>query len=342
MTSRLYDLVLDQDWKNVIEHVHRNPTDAYYQDEDTGETPLYLACQYSPPLPAIVALVKAAPSVVTLPQTRNRDTPLHIAAFYRLSIDVWRFLLQAADTNNHHNVLLESKWNTTPLDALCDGFRAVEGKEGRIPEDTQWEMIRILLLPRHVATDCASSTRDVLQVLARLGPKQCPSKVLRIAVQQYEKECNGREATSECTTIERLPPRSPRLLMDYLPAPRCVAVPKKNCFFLEQFLRLEASLLPLMRESATGRSPLHLALAVGHTWREGVDALCSVHSGAVEEKDPVSGLFPFQLAAVPNNNNTNNRGCSHTGRNELLEVETIFELLVTRSQVFVTLLSSKQ
>jgi hypothetical protein len=49
-----------------------------------------------------------------------------------------------------------------------------------------------------------------------------------------------------------------------------------------------------------GRYPLHLALASGKTWDGGIRELVTSYPDAVREADPVTGLFPFHLAATVN------------------------------------------
>ena len=75
----LYDLVLDRNWLAVVSHCEMYPQDAAYSDPDTfGETPLYLAMNWNPPLFAVRALIKANPDATS--QARPTIAPTIMAA----------------------------------------------------------------------------------------------------------------------------------------------------------------------------------------------------------------------------------------------------------------------
>ena len=80
--SELYDLVLDLDWNRVMAHCQQSPQDAQFQEGDGLETPLYLACQWNPPLPVIQALIQANPQALLLTSREHRDLPLHMISRY--------------------------------------------------------------------------------------------------------------------------------------------------------------------------------------------------------------------------------------------------------------------
>ena len=76
--SDLYDAVLDLDWEKVVEHCRDYPRDAQFQEGDNLETPLYLACQWHPPLHVIQALIEAHPPALQWTSREFRDLPLHM------------------------------------------------------------------------------------------------------------------------------------------------------------------------------------------------------------------------------------------------------------------------
>ena len=57
-----------------------------------------------------------------------------------------------------------------------------------------------------------------------------------------------------------------------------------------------------MKVNKKGRLPLHLALESGKTLDNGVDALVEAFPESVRMRDPVTLLYPFQMAAVKRNN----------------------------------------
>lgn len=92
-------------------------------------------------------------------------------------------------------------------------------------------------------------------------------------------------------------------------------------------------------DAKTRRIPLHVALAEGkRTWRTGIAALVAAAPETVEWKDGRTLLYPFQLAAVSENDNnviTNSQGLAmkknkHRDNRsyELAKLETIFCLLI--------------
>ena len=71
-----------------------------------------------------------------------------------------------------------------------------------------------------------------------------------------------------------------------------------------------------------GRLALHTAISVGKRhWATGVEALLAAEPAACQERDPVTGLRPFQLAAVT-------LLATQQGGSEAESVDTIFRLLL--------------
>jgi len=93
-----------------------------------------------------------------------------------------------------------------------------------------------------------------------------------------------------------------------------------------------------------GRFPIHLALATGKTWNEGVQSLIITFPQCLEMKDPVTKLYPFMLAAVntdpqaPCSSETFGGGLRFFTEKELnlndevslCHLNTIFELLLAK------------
>ena len=50
---------------------------------------------------------------------------------------------------------------------------------------------------------------------------------------------------------------------------------------------------------AAGTHPLVMALKNGRTWDTGVECLIRQNPSCLSERDPSTGLYPFQLAALP-------------------------------------------
>ena len=113
--SDLYDLVLDLDWPAVIHHCRHHPHDALFQDGDTGETPLYLACQWSPPLDVLQALLDANPSACLWTSREHGDVPLHMLCRYATTtVD----MVRACVTPYPASACLPTKYGKTALHVL--------------------------------------------------------------------------------------------------------------------------------------------------------------------------------------------------------------------------------
>lgn len=337
-SSALFDLVCDRDWNTAVSHVNSRPIDAAFQDGDCDETPLYLACQLDPPVEAISAIVAAYPSVVSLPQTRNRDCPLHIACRYRASTKVLRVLVEA----DSRAVLALSKWGATPLTALCDGFAAAKSHGMSVDEDTQWERIELILMAidKQRKEDCMTNHRDgeplpenramsVFHAIARLGPRLCPRRVLRLAV--------SRRATLSSLSADKTRRSLP--FHSFLSAPFCHRQEAKNRSFFGTFLnilRCDESSPSFEGIAHSGRSSLHVALVNGHSWFGGVELLVKADPGAIERKDPVSLLYPFMMSAT---DFVDGNGCC---KKDAKTVETTFMLLSARPHVLAGCLLDQQ
>jgi hypothetical protein len=138
-TSHLHDLVLDLNWSQMERHVLQYPLDAQYRSADANETPLYLALEIGfPPVSTVQALLRAYPEAAILPQTKNRDLPIHLVCrFGQTTIKYAILKALLMDINNASNGIqghkqflpsvhanARSRYGHTPLSALADSFLA--------------------------------------------------------------------------------------------------------------------------------------------------------------------------------------------------------------------------
>lgn len=68
-----------------------------------------------------------------------------------------------------------------------------------------------------------------------------------------------------------------------------------------------------------GRLPMHVAVECGLHWMDGMKEIVEANMSAISVIDPISGLYPFQMAACSNyssNNNMNMSICSSDGDEE--------------------------
>jgi len=154
----LYDLVLDLNWDRVIQHCQEHPHDAAFQDFDTSESPLYLACQWSPPLAAIQALIAANPKALSWTSREHRDVPLHsICRYPTTSVEV----LQAFVEPDPSTALLPTKYGKTSLQVLWQFARPECIKENRVPAlDEEQEQVDIFWAKMNLLVDAVAKSRQ--------------------------------------------------------------------------------------------------------------------------------------------------------------------------------------
>jgi hypothetical protein len=342
--SDLWDMVLDMKWDRVIEHTHRAPQDAAWQDGHWDETPLYLACQQSSPLPVIQAIVRAHPAALLVPSRANHDVPLHIACRYQAPVEVLDELLRDFPETS----LEQTRWGSLPIMALWE-FRS---KEMSFDEEKQfWEKVRILLLavarcrenPRfqdeHFALSASSSTRQfqnrsstlqrswnkeasdeelqqllVLHAAVSLGALRCPIEILQHVLQRWSDQFNVKDQWGQLPLHIAVGPSS------WSSATRRKYKPREQPF-IQLLLQAypEAASIPMMFVDH-GRYPLHSAIANRHSWSGGVQELFLAAPHVLLVQDPWTKLYPFQLAAIP-------------VRDTVVELDTIYHLLRARPDI---------
>ena len=281
-SCELLDLVIDMDWDRVVHHVRDNPQDATWQDGDGLETPLYLACQHNAPVHAIRALLAAHPRAVTTP-SRRRDIPLHIACRSGASIKVLEALLE----HNPHTALAETKWGSGALAALCESFR----HQRDVDMEFRTQKVLVLLRAAAKAKHCYTDDGEQLLVHAAvsLGSRGCPDSVLNLVLREFPHQLflYDRMGRLPLHLVIRPTSWSKQLRRRYKPRERHAMV---------QLLQRHPD---AARVKFGNRFPLHIAVSNGHQWDEGVRELFRAYPQAIGSPDPVSKLWPFQLAAIP-------------------------------------------
>jgi len=89
-----------------------------------------------------------------------------------------------------------------------------------------------------------------------------------------------------------------------------------------------------MKVNKKGRLPLHLALESGKTLNNGVDALVEAFPESVRMRDPVTLLYPFQMAAVKRVDTTDTK---NSGEVDLAITNAIFILLLEAPELVATI-----
>lgn len=343
-SSDLWDLVLDMDWPRVVLHARSEPQDANFLEGHWHETPLYLACQHDPPVEALRAVIEAHPESVQICSRENRDLPIHIACRYQADASILEALLK-----DYPKTATETtKWGRTPIMTLWDS-RTNKMNEN----DDFWNKVLIILRAAarsHAINrdyfcgiccsmvDCADSNNsDVdsnkqlsptlavgkeeqiffVHAAVSLGAKGCPIEVLSYVMEKYPKQVFQRDERGH------LPLHIAIQNVSWSKHKRRRLKPKEKPF-LTYLLKAYPGSARERINSDHGRYPLHSAVANGHSWLQGVKDIFLAAPEVLIVRDPVTGLFPFQLAGIQV---AEDKAC------DIDNLETVYQLLKARPDV---------
>mmetsp|Transcript_22136 Transcript_22136/g.54780 ORF Transcript_22136/g.54780 Transcript_22136/m.54780 type:complete len:417 (+) Transcript_22136:129-1379(+) len=340
-SSDLWDLVLDMDWPKVVQHAKSQPQDADFLEGHYHETPLYLACQHDPPLEALRAVIAAHPESVQIASTENRDLPIHIACRYQAGTEILKALLK----DYPETAAGMTKWGWTPIMTLLESRAKQMNDDG---DDDFWEKVLVLL--RAVArsrlmnidpfddigcnkVNGANSKNSkqlssvpvanpeehifFVHAAASMGARGCPIEVLSHVMEKYPMQVFQRD--EQC----HLPLHVAIQKITWSKHRKRRLKPKEKPF-LESLLNAYPGSARERIYSDHHRYPLHSAIANGHSWSQGVREIFLAAPECVIVRDSCTGLFPFQLAAVPIIEEK-----SYSNDN----LETVFQLLRARPDV---------
>ena len=318
-SDELWDLVLDRDWEGAINHASSYPQDAKFQDGHWDETPLYLSLQFQPPASLIRAIILAYPAAVSIKSRENQDLPVHLACRYQAPIDV----LQELVTNFPATVLEQTRWGKTPLMLLFE-FKTPTalGKEF-------WAKVILLLNAAahsnngnsNTANDSNNESKDsplLVHSAVSLGARCCPIEVLEYVIEKYPDDVAKRDKDGKLplhiaigptswskTTKRKYKPREQSFITRLLQAnPTAARATLEVAKTIHEYDRGERDASIHKNEARiisvqVQRYPLHTALSNRHCWTGGIRELLLAAPDVLTIRDPITKLYPFQLAAVP-------------------------------------------
>ena len=269
-------------WERVINHARQRPIDASFSDGHWEETPLYLACQQSPPPEAVKAIVKAYPKALLIVSRANLDLPLHIACRYQVPVKVLEELLRDFPIT----ATRQTRWGITPIQALWE-FKP------QILDETFWEKIILILsaIARYrqnslqeeeeeeekdetirssndkVADDIGREEEELLvHAAVSLGSLSCPIEVLRYVIEKYPDQVYQKDKMGQSPLHIAVGPTqySETTKRKYKPRERDVVstLLEKNPNAARETLLCNYN-----------RYPLHIALTNRHTWFGGIQEI---------------------------------------------------------------------
>jgi len=357
-TSDLWDFVVDLDWPKVIQHAKEFPNDAEWTDGHWHETPLYSACQSNPPLDVIQAIIAAYPHALLCPTRGNKDLPIHIACRYQCSQSILEELLlwnpaTAIEQTRWGKTPIMALWEFRSKGPPNDHHRDGQNILTYMDDDT-WEKVLIILkavarfreestlyqddnnvieqqprkkrLRKMVVKNNKNTTEDeiidesicgsnehIVHAAVSLGSLGCPLPVLVRTIHSFPDQVYQRDHNGELPLHLAVGPT------DWNPSTRRQYMPREQDI-ISLLLTTYPEAASVSNQNDHGRYPLHSAISNRHTWNGGVECLFRAAPEVVLMRDPVTKLFPFQLAAVPI-------------RDSKVDLETVYMLLRSQPDV---------
>jgi len=302
-----------------------SPKELLLKEKRRGFTPLHLACMDRAPLGVLEMLVKKSPESVKV-KDGERCTPLHrlLSAHAHSLTSLQRFLKCKTDSpklegtnaevwskvltlipgvNIHNNYGLIHK----VVEAGAPGIvlqlaLKLHPEQAAIPDSEG-------LLPIHVAAMAPPVKCGIEGIMKR---RRRIENAWRECMEEDDEETFDTRSTAEASSLsfesrhhnfatsaaERLEEGEQTTLVTHSVGESC----GDSCSDCDGSRQLEC-VLSIYKEAAckkapNGQLPIHRALSAGKTWTHGIGALVQSCPYTVEVRDPLSGLFPFALAAV--------------------------------------------
>jgi len=299
--------------------INAGPPDAAFIQNQDGNTPLHLAilCSASPDM---LQIMLATGSRAACIKNNAGLTPLALALAHGTSIATLRLILKACPEavhvrDNMNTSTIQFAWNL-----MIAGAKAEEEKDGT---DTQHQ--------EYNQTDRSASNINTLALCARSSSLVGDSRLwmgkidllLRAAFHGVAENqgiprkrrwravhaaCNGGTCPFDVLAFSlQILPNEIRVRNEdgNLPLHIAASAPPYESTIPAELapgrpihLLLSRSPQGAMQVNRKGRLPIHLALESGKALDNGVDALVDAFPESVRMRDPVTLLYPFQMAAV--------------------------------------------
>ena len=285
---------------------------------NSGLTPLALALAHGTPIATLRLILKACPEAV---HVRDNNETSTIQFAWDLMIAGAKVEENVTDSSfQEHNQTDQSASNINTL-ALCARSSGLVG-------DSRLWMGKIDLLLRAAFHGVAENRsipnkRKWRAVHAACNGGTCPFDVLAFSLQILPGE------TKVFNEDGNLP-----LHIAASAPPYETTVPPELAPGRPIHLLLNRSPEGAMKVNEKGRLPLHLALESGKTLENGVDALVEAFPESVRMRDPVTLLYPFQMAAVKRKGLVDTT--ENSGEVDLAITNAIFILLLEAPELVTT------
>ena len=302
--KELYGLCVKRNWHKVERVCQSKPESAKYRG-DEGSTPLHEACKCRPSVRVVQSLLAAYKAATDLPNAKN-ELPLHLACRYNASVSVLKELVKASPTSASYrtssnvtavNILCQARVNTETNHVTTNASAVVWHTQKSDLQEVNyrslfWQKVQVLL--EAVATHRQSNTNTLYILHAAVSLQQCcPLEVLDYALHKYPEQIRMRDCSGRLPlhiAVASKPPNADtsQALRKFQPKEQ-----QLSCKLLEYYPGAAAECDP---NEPLGRHPLHTALDNGHEWYAGIKKLHQHAPNALTERDPLTRLYPFQMA----------------------------------------------
>ena len=310
LTQEDIDPITTRRWKTVYAWIAFHPEELLLRDK-TGQTALHHACLFRAPAEVIEMILFQASEVAAMV---NHDGELAIHWAIRLSApnEVLKSLLFA---NPISGLLAKDNQGNTPLSLLWERHQdqllqtRLESPE-RMIELPSWKRLMSLFDAYGRTTEEHDSLSSVLH-LASSCP--CPPAFFPLLINVYHDDIQKKDAKGRLPlTIACADPI----------ANRSTDVHTKIQMLLAEHPEAAHVL------SSDGRRPIYVALESGVAWEEGIEDLFNSDPKCLADRDSVTGLYPFMLAAVGVGNRTRQAGAAWTNHDEARSLTTLYNVLL--------------
>jgi hypothetical protein len=362
--------IQQKNWDAARERLRTCPIDAQFRPKNNRKTPLHVALMNRAPSDVIDMLLEAHPNAL-FAQDAEGWTPLHVSILYngRRDDDTTRKIIQLGARTGG---CLHSRYVGSPLHLACrhscsnqvliELLRVspnqvrVRNEAGMTPANLLWKSF-----VRHKSLEEPSDAQVLLDQLCLLLVANNGSHTLdRHVIPSFGQAVEFQQRFADETDFVRLLMRfHPRIIQDpfEFPLHRAAAYyPTYRSLLSASVPGIAATEDPLKHvldrltdknlsvASASvdkfGRLPIHYAIATGkRTWRLGqLDTLIRLHPDGLHRRDPLTGLYPFQLAAMEAEEALPIESSAPTHHecipnNVIIALETVFQLLRASPQV---------
>mmetsp|Transcript_25188 Transcript_25188/g.33430 ORF Transcript_25188/g.33430 Transcript_25188/m.33430 type:complete len:405 (-) Transcript_25188:379-1593(-) len=294
LTHALISPIVNREWDTVISWAAFHPDQVSSLLDNEGQSALHQACLFMAPAHVVEALLYASPESASVASIHG-ELPLHWAVRLSAPDHVLCLLLSA----NPFGGLVPDRAGRTPVSIIWDrheknlsgmcvdaGLSAdvLKSLNRKLTKGSGWRKMMLLLRAAYngTVTPEPPGGREFRPIHAVAGT-DCPISLLQTILRLHEsrvRETDERGMTPLAVAVESH-----------------VFDPLYSGAVIAEILRYypEAASVP---HPVDGRLPLVSAISSGKTWDGGVRMLFNAEPWVISNRDRVSGLYPFMLAAV--------------------------------------------